>query len=92
MGLRLRRTFLDAGLPSPELRLEARIEGGPDASIYRYITESVRSMLPLAKCFGTTTLAAKDVDHLESQLREEVMATGGVLASPLVVGAWCRVM
>jgi SAM-dependent methyltransferase len=91
MGLRLRRVFIDAGLPAPELWLQARVEGGRDAAIYSYITESLRSMLPLAERFGIATLSMGDVDELERQLREEVTGSGGVLTSPIVVGAWCRV-
>jgi ubiquinone/menaquinone biosynthesis C-methylase UbiE len=90
MGLALGRTFLDAGLPAPTLALRARVEGGADATIYRYMTESLRSMLPLAERFGIATLTAADVDGLERQLREEVTSAGGVLTSPLLVGAWCR--
>ncbi|UCC48444.1 MAG: hypothetical protein JSV41_13445, partial [Gemmatimonadota bacterium] len=89
MGLRLRRLFVDAGLPAPELWLQAVVEGGPDAAIYRYITESLRSMLPLAERFGIASLSMEEIDELERQLREEVTASGGVLTSPLVVGAWC---
>lgn len=90
MGLRLRQTFLDARLPSPHLWMQARVEGGPDAAIYRYTAESVRSMLSLAERLGVARLAIGEVDELERQLREEVAASGGVLTSPLVVGAWCR--
>lgn len=94
MGLRLRQTFLDAGLPAPALRVQARTEGGPDAAIYHYVATSLRSMLPLAGRFGVTTpLASEDeVEELERRLREEVTASRGVLTSPLVVGAWCRTL
>jgi SAM-dependent methyltransferase len=90
MGLALGPTFLAAGLPAPDLRLEARVEGGPDASIYRYIAESLRSMLPLAERFGIARLTPEEMDRLEGKLRAEVTAAGGVLVSPLVVTAWCR--
>lgn len=91
MGLGLRQAFLDAGLPAPTLWLQARVEGGRDAPIYRYLTESLRSMLPLAQRLGIATPSPAEVDALEGQLREEVTARRGVLTSPLVVGAWCRV-
>jgi len=90
MGLRLRRTFVDAGLPPPTLWLQARVEGGRDAEIYHYISESIRSMLPTAERFGIAPLSPVDLDELERELRDEVIASGGVLTSPLVVGAWCR--
>ena len=91
MGLRMRQVFLDAGLPAPRLWLQARVEGGPGAAVYRYITDSLRSMLPLAERFGIATLSPEDVDELERKLEEEVTAAGGVLTSPIIVGAWCRV-
>jgi SAM-dependent methyltransferase len=91
MGLRLRQVFLDAGLPAPELWLQAKVEGGPDAAIYRYTIDSLRSMLPLIERFGIATVSPEEVDELERQLVEEVVASGGVLTSPIVVGAWCRV-
>ncbi len=93
MGFRLGRTFVEAGLPAPALRVQARTEGGPDAPIYHYMATSLRSMLPLARRLGVTTPVAskEEVEELERRLRQEVKASGGVLTSPLVVGAWCRV-
>jgi ubiquinone/menaquinone biosynthesis C-methylase UbiE len=90
MGLRLRQVFVEAGVPSPRLWLQARVEGGTDAAIYRYIVDSLRSMLPLADSFGIAKLSLEEVDELERQLKEEVTASGGVLTSPILVGAWCE--
>jgi ubiquinone/menaquinone biosynthesis C-methylase UbiE len=90
MGLRLRQVFVEAGLPAPRLSLQASVEGGPDAAIYRYITDSLRSMLPLAAQFGIAALSLDEVDELERQLREELAVSSGVLTSPMVVGAWCQ--
>ena len=39
MGRRLYSTYLAAGLPAPELRLEAPIGGGPDWPGYAYVAE-----------------------------------------------------
>lgn len=90
MGLALGPAFVAAGLPAPLLRLEARVEGGADAAIYRYMVESLRSMLPLAERCGIARPTPEEMEVLERQLRTEVTASGGVLVSPLVVAAWCR--
>jgi SAM-dependent methyltransferase len=90
MGLRLRQVFVDAGLAPPHLALHARVEGGPDAAIYRYMAESLRSMLPEGERLGAVAQGVVDLDTLETRLRDEVVASGGVLTSPLIVGAWCR--
>lgn len=90
-GLRLRRTFVRAGLPEPATRLEAPVEGGPDSPIYRYMAESVRSMLPMAERFGIGGFSRDEVDGLESDLRNELVASGGVLVCWPVVAAWTRI-
>jgi SAM-dependent methyltransferase len=90
MGLRLRQTFLDAGLPEPALAVEARVEGGADAPIVRYTIDSVRSLLPAAQRAGITTIVESDLPVLEARLRREAAAAGAVLTSPLIVSASCR--
>ncbi len=89
-GLGLYRTFRSAKLTAPEMRLEAPVEGGPDSLIYRYMAESVRSMLPVADSHEISGFSADDVLLLEAQLRDEVVSSGGVLVCWPVVSAWCR--
>ena len=89
-GGRLRRTLLDAGLRDPSTRLEARLEGGPDSPYYRYVAESVRSMVAEAARLGLPGFGADDVDGIEDRLRDEVVAGGGVLVVWPVVCAWAR--
>jgi SAM-dependent methyltransferase len=90
LGLSLGEVFALAGLPAPRLWLQARVEGGPEAALYRYVVESLRSMAPQAESLGLTTSIWSALDRLEEELRNEVVRSGGVLVSPLVVGAWCR--
>lgn len=88
MGLHLGDVFERAGLASPTLWLQARVEGGPDAAIYRYMTESLRSMLPFASQLGVDDRASLNIDRLEQELRTEVVASNGVLVSPPIIAAW----
>jgi ubiquinone/menaquinone biosynthesis C-methylase UbiE len=90
MGLRLREVFREAGLPRATLLLQARVEG-IDGEICRYTTESVKSFLPTAERLGIRMPWMHDVADLEAQLSAELTTSGGVLTSPLVVGAWSRV-
>jgi ubiquinone/menaquinone biosynthesis C-methylase UbiE len=90
-GLKLRRTFVDAGLPEPVTRLHARVEGGPDSPLYAYMADSVRSMLPQARRLGVEGFDDRSVDTLAGRLRAEVMAAGGVLVAWPVVTGWSRV-
>ncbi|MDH3269717.1 MAG: methyltransferase domain-containing protein [Gemmatimonadota bacterium] len=78
-GGRLRSTFGAAGLPSPECRLETRLEGGAASPYYAYVAESIRSMLPEAARTDVRGFTAADVPGLEDRLRSEVTAIDGVL-------------
>ncbi len=90
MGLQLYRVFLDAGLPAPQLRLEAPIGGGPEWPGYAYIASSVRSLLPRIEQTGAVTAAEVDVETLERRLRAEIVGERGVQILPTVIGAWSR--
>jgi ubiquinone/menaquinone biosynthesis C-methylase UbiE len=89
-GLGLYGTFRSAMLPAPELRMEAPVEGGADSPIYRYMAESIRSMLPMADSHGIAGFSGETVGRLEAQLRDIVVASDGVLVCWPVVSACCR--
>ena len=89
-GLRLSSLFVEAGLPRPTTRLDAVVAGGAETPLYRYMAESVRSMLPTAAQLGIRGFGEADVDALADELRTEVVAGGGVLVCWPVVAAWCR--
>lgn len=89
MGLRLRQVFLDAGLPAPQISIAAHADGGREATIYPYIAESVRSLATSAAASGHPL--GLDPDAIADLLSEEVAEASGLLISPLLVGAWCRV-
>jgi ubiquinone/menaquinone biosynthesis C-methylase UbiE len=89
-GLRLHATFLAAGLPEPRMHMEACIGGGDDSVLYRYMAESVRSMLPMAAREGIDGFEPDEVASLETRLREEVVSSGGVIVCWPAVVAWCR--
>lgn len=89
-GMALRSTFLDAGLTEPECRLEASLQGGAASEYYRYVAESVRSMLPAARRLDVAGHDADSARDLEERLRAEVVTSGGVLVAWPVVTAWCR--
>ena len=89
-GLGLYRTFRSAKLPAPEMRMQAPLEGGPESLIYRYMAESVRSMLAMADVHEIGGFSRERVALLETRLRDQVVSRGGVLVCWPVVSAWCR--
>ena len=90
MGTKLFGTFLDAGLPAPQLRLEAPIGGGMDWPGYEYAAETLRSILPAMQRIIGLDPDEVDIDTLAARLRAEVVAARGVQMLPITVGAWSR--
>ena len=89
-GYNLRRTFLRAGLPEPEMSLCSPMGGGPDWPGYDYAAESVRSMLPLIVKLGIANEGEVEIDTLAERLRAETVAADGVVKAPDLLGAWAR--
>ena len=89
-GYNLRRTFLCAGLPEPEMNLCSPVGGGPDWPGYDYAAESVRSMLPLIVKLGIATEGEVEIDTLARRLRAETVAADGVVKAPDLLDAWAR--
>jgi SAM-dependent methyltransferase len=88
MGLRLYASFVAAGLPGPELRLEAPIGGGPDWAGYDYLADTVRSLLPFLEAMGAVSGDVVDIDTLGVRLRDEIVERHGVQVLPMLIGAW----
>ena len=90
MGMKLFQAYLDAGLPAPELRLEAPIGGGPDWPGYEYVAETMRSLLPRLQRLDGLDPAEVGIDTLADRLRRDALAGGRVQVLPVVIGAWAR--
>jgi SAM-dependent methyltransferase len=90
MGSKLYQTYLDAELPTPQLRLDAPIGGGADWPGYAYVADTVRSLLPMLQQMGIVTAEDVGIETLADRLRAEVVGQRGVQMLPIVIGAWAR--
>ena len=52
MGLGLYRTFVEAGLPPPQMIMGARVEGSSDSLGYQIVAQVVKSLLPVMEKLG----------------------------------------
>ncbi|MFN0092542.1 MAG: class I SAM-dependent methyltransferase [Acidimicrobiales bacterium] len=91
LGLSLYGMFRQAGLPDPQLRLEAPLGGGEDWPGYAYLAETVASLLPALRALGVPGVDDIELAGLEARLRREVVERNGVQVLPTVIGAWARV-
>ena len=89
-GLRLTRTFLDAGLPWPSILAEVPIGGEPGSYLYGWLAELIRSTLPRIEQFNLATAEEIQIDTLASRLEAEAVARRTQLIGPTQFGAWTR--
>lgn len=90
IGVRLFPMFHEAGLAAVQSRAEFLLDGGAGCPFYEWLAETVRSLLPKLEALGIATASETDVDTLSDRLRQEALAVGGCLASPVVIGAFGR--
>jgi hypothetical protein len=89
-GSRLFRVFVEAGLPSPQLHVEAPVGGGPDWPGYDYVTATLRSLLPALQRVMGLDPAQVDIDTLAARTRDDVVSRQAVQMLPIIFGAWAR--
>jgi ubiquinone/menaquinone biosynthesis C-methylase UbiE len=90
MGFKLYTTYVEAGLPEPQLRMDTVLGGGHNFEGYQYMADSWRSFLPMMEKFGVATADEVDIDTLAERLREEVEKSGGCISLQPIVGGWAR--
>ncbi len=91
-GTDLHRIFLDAGLPAPEMLVDASVGGSPAflAQQTIWVQETIRSLLPLLVKGGFASEDAVGIDTLGERLYAEQVASRSMARSQLFYGAWAR--
>lgn len=90
MGFDLYRTFVEAGLPEPDMHFSAPV-GGPETwPGYEFTVNGFRSILPLLEEYGIATAEEVDVETLAERIRREVVTAKRPFALPPHVTAWAR--
>jgi SAM-dependent methyltransferase len=90
MGRKLLQTFLRAGLPVPTLLEEAAVGGGPDFAGYSWLSNTLRSLAPLAEKLGIAKASELGLDSLAERLRDEAVAREMMVWTGQLVGAFAR--
>jgi hypothetical protein len=91
MGTKLPSTFVAAGLPSPQVRLEALIGGGANSSdVVQLVADLVATLLPEMERLGVATAADAGLATLVERMRNEAIASASVVVGHYQIGAWSR--
>lgn len=88
MGPSLFAAFRSAGLPEPELVLEAPVGGGTRSPTFGW-ANAASALLPAMERLGIATADEVEVDTLTERLDAEAAAHHGTVTGPLMYGAWC---
>jgi SAM-dependent methyltransferase len=88
MGPALHKVFQEAGLPAPRMRLE--MELGHDPDFTRWVSDSLRSVLPEIQKLNLSREALGDLDTLQERLQNEVAMSNTVVPWIGLVAACCR--
>jgi ubiquinone/menaquinone biosynthesis C-methylase UbiE len=89
MGHKLYQTFKAAGLPAPQMEIDGFIGGVEDVSPALF-ANVVRMLVPHLEALGVATAEEIQVDTLEERMRADLAQSGGVMSTPLLIGAWSR--
>jgi SAM-dependent methyltransferase len=90
MGPRLYRTFTEAGLPSPSLKMEMVMDGSPDSPLYQVIADSFVSMMPRAIAYGLAAEGEFDTDAIPAVFKATLSHLGYAASILPTVMAWCK--
>jgi ubiquinone/menaquinone biosynthesis C-methylase UbiE len=90
MGSRLFGVFRAAGL-TPSMCGTCRVEGGPSATGYDYLAETIRNLIPTMESLGVATAEEIGIADLADRLRHQAIAGEHCLVFPRLIGAWGRV-
>lgn len=90
MGIGLYRTFIEAGLPPPQIHLHSPIGAAGNWVGYRYMETIFQSLLPLIEKYGIATAEQVGVDTLSDRIRQEVLSSKRPFFLPLHVTAHSR--
>jgi len=88
MGVALHRTFQEAGLPLPTMRMEMLLGNAPNFTLWIY--DLLCSLRPKLLEHGISIQALGDFSTLPARLQAEVALSKTVVPYVALVGAWCR--
>jgi len=89
-GLRLTRTFLDAGLGYPTVQAELPVGSVPGSPLFWWIATTIKTLLPRIEQFGLATAAELQVETLAQRMEAEALELGTQILGPVQFGAWTR--
>ena len=64
--------------------------GGAESIAPALVANVARMLMPQAEALSAISANEVQIDTLEERMRADLARTGGVMSTPLVIGAWAR--
>jgi len=90
IGPGLHRIYVAAGLPLPQIRWEAVVDGAHDSPVCRSLVDTLESVPPKAIEYGVASEGEFDLTTLAERIRFEMRFVGYAMPMAPLVAAWCR--
>ena len=87
MGPKLYSALNAAGLNAVQMRVDGFI-GGSESICPKLVADVARMLLPQADALGVIKAEEVEIDDLEDRMRADLSTSGGVMLTPLLIGAW----
>jgi SAM-dependent methyltransferase len=92
MGAKLHRTFVEAGLSPPTLRLEALLGGGPNATdVLTLLAGIIETLLPEMERLRVAVAADVEIETLLERMSEEVEQYRSIVIGHNQIAAWSQI-
>jgi len=89
-GLELASAFTAAGLPRPQMRIDALLAGDPESTVYEMAAEAARSLLPTLEKLNIVSGEKVQVDTLAERLRQDALSREAMIVFYGIAGAYSR--
>lgn len=91
MGIKLYATFVAAGLPAPQMRLESVVAGGANSSNQvHFEMDVVGSVIEEVERLGLASAVELDPATLSERVFATIVTSTGVIVGRSEIAAWCR--
>lgn len=87
MGSKLYSTFMQAGLPVPNL-IASQVVCGPTFPAYEHLVQALRSLLPMIEKHRIASAAEIDIETLAKRLREDAIENQRIMFLSRFIAAW----
>ncbi len=91
LGPQVWQIFRSVGLSDPSVMVRWKAEPAPALAGTRYLTDTLRSLLPMMERLGVASASEVGIETLPARMQEALTAAQATMLPPSVAGTWSRI-